>query len=162
MKRYKFIFDAKKQTVVNNLMNGVISADFSEKIKLFEKDAIYGRVSKNKICLYHGTPFRTYLRPVFSAKIIESEKTTLSGVWRLPVHINIFFILWYLFLIFVSIIPLITKGEKNLPLLYATVVVFAFLGVAFIISGYWIERKRMMKVIEHIRTKQKELDKNNK
>ena len=159
MNKYEFIFDADKTTVVNKLLDGVIKADFSENVKLFEKDAIYGRLSKdtNKIFLYHGTLFRNFCRPVFSAEILEGKKTVVSGIWRLPIHINIFFVMWYLFLIWISLIPLILEGNGNLPLLYLTVIFFAAVGVIFIIAGYLIERERMKKVIEHIENVQKEL-----
>jgi len=157
--KYEFIFDADKITVVDKLLDGVIKADFSENIKLFEKDAIYGRLSKNtnKIFLYHGTPFRNFCRPVFSAKILEGKKTVLSGIWRLPIHINIFFVLWYLFLLWISVVPLILEGNGDLLLLYLTVVFFTVISMLFIIVGYLIELRRMKKVIEHIENVQKEL-----
>ena len=162
VKKYEFIFDTDKTTVVDKLLDGVIKSDFSENVKLFEKDAIYGRLSKNtnKIFLYHGTPLRTSCRPIFSAKILEGKETAISGIWRLPIHINIFFIMWYLFLIWVSVIPLIFDGNGNLPLLYLMVILFAVVGLLFIISGYLIERKRMKKVIEYIENVQKVLLKN--
>ena len=161
MNKYEFIFDADKTTVVDKLLDGVVKSDFSEKIKLFEKDAIYGRLSKNtnKIFLYHGTPFRNSIRPAFVAKILEDKKTVISGNWRLPVHANIFFVIWYLFLIWISVIPLIYEGNGNLPLLYLTVFFFSAIGVLFIVVGYLIERKRMRKVIEHIENVQKVLSK---
>ena len=73
MKKYEYVFDAEKQLVIDELMSGVIKARISGRVKLFEKNAIYGNVSKNKICLYHGTPFLNSFRPVFSAKIIEGR-----------------------------------------------------------------------------------------
>ena len=160
MNKHEFVFDADKQTVINSLLYGVIISDPLKNITLFEKDAIYGRVSKNtnKIFLYHGSLLR-YYRPIFSGKIIEGEKTVISGIWRLPVRANIFFAMWYLFLICISILPLLTDATGNLPLLYAVVAFFAVLGAVHILLGYLIENKRMKKVIEHIENVQKRLRK---
>ena len=138
----------------------MIKSDFSERTKLFEKDAIYGRLSKNtnKIFLYHGTPFPNFCRPVFSAKVLEGKKTVVSGIWRLPTHMNIFFIMWYLFLIWISVVPLVVEGNGNLPILYSVVILFALIGLLCITAGYLIERKRMKKVIEYIENMQKSTD----
>ena len=71
MNKYEFIFDADKTTVVDKLLDGVIKADFSENVKLFEKDAIYGRLSNdtNKIFLPHEQP--AFSIPAFAPCIAD-------------------------------------------------------------------------------------------
>ena len=160
LEKYEYVFDAEKQIVIDELMDGVIKADFSGYVELFEKDAIYGNISKNKVCLYHGTPFRNSFRPVFVAKIVEGVQTTIIGKWRLPGRLNVFIVMWYLFLIWMSIVPLVIDGQGNLPLLYATVIVFALSLAVFVAVSCLIERKRIKKVIEHIENVQKRLIKN--
>lgn len=157
MKKYEFVFNAPKECVIDKLLDGVKPVS-SEKVRLFEQEAIYGKLSKNKVILYHGMQFRNACRPIFSAKVIEEEKTIIRGFWRLPVRINIFFSLWYLFLIWIAIFPLITEGEGDLPLLYMIILAFAMFGIFMIASGYLIERKRMKKVIKHIENVQRSFE----
>lgn len=159
MKKYEFVFDAPKECVIDKLLDGVIKTGFSENVKLFEQDAIYGKLSKDKVFLYHGTPFRNSCRPIFSAKIIEEEKTVIRGFWRLPVSVNIFFSVWYLLLMYMAIFPLIADGEGNWPLFYCWIFFLAIFGVFTIAFGSLIERKRMKKVIEYIENLQESLNK---
>ncbi len=157
MKKYEYTFDAEKQIVIDELMCGVIKSGHSGFVRIFEKDAIYGNASKNKICLYHGTPFRNSFRPVFSAKIIEGEQTTIIGKWRLPGYLNVFIALWYLILAGMLIIPLVDGAQGNILALYATVIIFALFPAALVALSYLIERKQMEKVLEHIENAQKRL-----
>ena len=157
MKYYEYVFYAEKQIVIDELMSGVIKVGISGYVKLFEKNAIYGNVSKNKVCLYHGTPYRNSFRPIFLAKIIEGEQTTIIGKWRLPGHLNVFIVMWYLFLIWISIVPMVTDGQGNILLLYATVIAFALFLAVFVAVSCFIERKRMKKVLEHIENVQNRL-----
>lgn len=157
MKKHEYVFDAEKQIVIDKLMNGVVKSNFFGYVKLFEKDAIYGRASKNKIYLYHGTPFRNSFRPIFSAKIAEGVQTTIVGKWRLPGYLNVFIVMWYLFLIWLSIVPLVFDGQGNLPLLYAIIIAFALFLPVFVTVSCLIERKRMKKVLNHIEQVQKDI-----
>lgn len=155
MKKYEFVFNAKKDDVLDSIMNGVVKAEFFQSIKLFEKQVLYGRVSKNKkhICLYHGTPYKNYLRPIFSAKVTEQSGTTkVTGMWRFSVRVIILFIIWYLTLLSFAMVPLTVGGEGNLLLLYIVLLVFSLFGILIGALGFKIERKRMLKVIEHIET----------
>lgn len=95
--------------------------------------------------MYHGTPLRNSFRPIFSAKIIEGEQTTIIGKWIFPGHLNVFIVMWYLFLIWMTIVPLVTEGKGNIPLLYTVVIAFALFLPAFVIVSCFIERSRIKK-----------------
>ena len=146
MIKHEFVFNAPKQTVISHLMNGVIEAKSFE-LCFYEEDAIYGKLRGDRILLYHGIRYKSAFRPLFSARIINNGKTVIKGFWRLPIFSALFMMIWFGNLITVSVLSLVSGFNI---LLFAAVVLFAAFGVLMTMSGFFFERNRMKKVIEHI------------
>ena len=155
LKRYEFLFDADSETVIKLLISGTTKYQLRERFRLFEKDCIYSMIWKNRIFFYHGKPIRSFISPVFVAKITEDEKTHLVGFWTLSLSNSILFVCSWFFLLSIAAIPLLRDVEVSLPLLYAVIALFFLFEAGLIKLGFFLERKRMQRVMEHITAAQK-------
>lgn len=154
MKTYEFDFNCDRETAVNSILKNLRKWNF------FENPVVYGRASKDKsrIVLYHGVSYRNGFRPVFSAKVIEESAahTLVKGYWRFSIDAIVFLVCWYLHFVLFMLIPLIFGAKEAVG--YVEYIFFTIcyaFPLLLCMIGFKVEKKRMNKVLEHIKMHQR-------